>query len=77
MIAVQEMSARIALVTRRGLMANIHKHFPRPLVGLVACLLLAANTINIGADLGMMASAVQSLVAMPFAALLIGMATSD
>ncbi|MSR85020.1 divalent metal cation transporter, partial [Candidatus Uhrbacteria bacterium] len=74
MIAVQEMSARIALVTRRGLMHHIRNRYHRTLVIGVAFLLFLANTINIGADLGMMASAAQSFVPVSFAGLLIFMA---
>jgi NRAMP (natural resistance-associated macrophage protein)-like metal ion transporter len=57
MSVVQEMCARIGMVTGRGLAANIKAHFPRPL--LIACtiLLFVANTFNIGADLGAIAEA--------------------
>lgn len=58
---VQEMCARIGLVTGRGLAGNIRLHFPRRLLFLCAGLLFAANAFNIGADLGAMAKAVQLL----------------
>lgn len=59
MAVVQEMCARIGLVTGRGLAANIKRHFPKPV--LIACtvFLFLANTFNIGADLGAMAEAVR------------------
>lgn len=58
---VQEMCARIGLVTGRGLAGNIRLHFPRRLLFMCAMLLFAANAFNIGADLGAMAKAVQLL----------------
>lgn len=61
MSLVQEMCARIGLVTGRGLAGNIRLHFPRRLLFLCALLLFAANAFNIGADLGAMAKAVQLL----------------
>lgn len=57
MAIVQEMCARIGLVTGRGLAANIRRHFPPWALYLSTILLIAANTFNIGADLGAMASA--------------------
>lgn len=59
MAVVQEMCARIGLVTGRGLAGTIRLHFPRKIMLLAATLLLAANTFNIGADLGAMAKAAQ------------------
>ncbi len=52
---VQEMCARISLVTGRGLAANIRSHFPKKILYFLVILLFAANSFNIGADLGMMA----------------------
>ncbi len=57
MAIVQEMCARIGLVTGRGLSANIRRHFPPWALYACTILLLCANTFNIGADLGAMASA--------------------
>lgn len=59
MAVVQEMCARIGLVTGRGLAANIRIHFPRWVLYLCTALLFFANTINIGANLGAMAKASQ------------------
>ena len=59
MAVAQEMCARIGLVTGQGLAANIKKHFPRWVLYLSTFLLFAANTFNIGADLGAMAQASQ------------------
>jgi NRAMP (natural resistance-associated macrophage protein)-like metal ion transporter len=72
MIAVQEMCGRIGLVTGQGLSGVIKKYYGRPLLYGAVALLLIANTINIGADLGAMASAAGLLVPLPFIVLLIG-----
>ena len=59
MAMIQEMCARIALVTGQGLAANIKHTYPRKVLYICTILLFAANTLNIGADLGAMAKAVQ------------------
>lgn len=59
MAIVQEMCARIGLVTGRGLAGNIRVHFGRKVLYISTLFLFAANTFNIGADIGAMASAVQ------------------
>ena len=59
---VQEMCARIGLATGRGLAANIRRFFPRWMLIIVTVLLFGANTLNIGADLGAMATAIQLIV---------------
>jgi NRAMP (natural resistance-associated macrophage protein)-like metal ion transporter len=65
MTAIQIVSARIGYVSGRGLAANMKQAFPRPvLFGLVG-LLLAANTLNIAADVAAMAAAVHLLVGGP------------
>jgi NRAMP (natural resistance-associated macrophage protein)-like metal ion transporter len=61
MAIVQEMCARIGLQTGRGLAYNIRKHFPRWVLFTTAVLVLAANSFNIGADLGALAKATQLL----------------
>ncbi|HUY53131.1 MAG TPA: divalent metal cation transporter [Candidatus Dormibacteraeota bacterium] len=61
MAIVQEMCARIGLVTGRGLAGNIRKHFGKKVLYASTILLFAANTFNIGADIGSMAKAVQLL----------------
>lgn len=62
MIVIQEMCGRIGLVTGQGLAGVMKRHYSRGLLGFCVTLLLIANTINIGADLGAMASATQLLV---------------
>ena len=62
MASIQEISARIGLVTGRGLAANLRAHFPRALLHAVVVLLLVANVINIGADIGAMADVLRMLL---------------
>lgn len=61
MALVQEMCARLGLVTGRGLAANIRLHFPKSILYIATALLFLANTFNIGADFGAMAKGVQLL----------------
>lgn len=56
MIAVQEACARIALQTGVGLATSLRRKFPSVLVGACIILVLCANTINVGADLGAVAA---------------------
>ena len=59
MAVVQEMCARIGLVTGRGLAGNIRIHFPKWVLYACTGLLFFANTLNIGADIGAMAKSTQ------------------
>src|SRR6202012_2884381 len=62
MCAIQEISARIGRVTGKGIAGNLKAHYPRSILfGLVALLMLA-NVINLGADLGAMAAALALVV---------------
>jgi len=73
MATIQEMCARIALVTGKGLAANIKSIYSRKILYLCTILLFAANTLNIGADLGAMAKGFQLLIpSIPFFLLIIG-----
>jgi NRAMP (natural resistance-associated macrophage protein)-like metal ion transporter len=51
MIAVQLVSARVAVVTGEGLAAAMRRRLPRPVLWVLVFALLVANTLNIGADL--------------------------
>jgi NRAMP (natural resistance-associated macrophage protein)-like metal ion transporter len=62
MIVIQEISARIGCVTGRGIAENLRRHYSPALVRLIVLLLLAANVINLGADLGAMGAALQLLL---------------
>jgi Mn2+/Fe2+ NRAMP family transporter len=62
---VQMMSARVGMVTGMGLAGAMREKFPRWIVGTIAVILLAANTINIASDLSGMAYAAEMLGAGP------------
>ncbi len=72
MSGIQEISARVGLVTGRGLAANLRQHFPRAVVHAAIGLLVVANTINIGADIGAMAAALDLVVRGPVLAYTVG-----
>lgn len=63
MAAVQMISARIGRTTGRGLAGNLRQHYPNWLLQIFVALLAAANTINIGADLGAMADSIMAAAA--------------
>jgi NRAMP (natural resistance-associated macrophage protein)-like metal ion transporter len=65
MCAIQEISARIGRVTGRGIAGNLKYHYPIGLVYAIVSLLVVANIINIGADLGAMAAALKLLIGGP------------
>jgi Mn2+/Fe2+ NRAMP family transporter len=54
MVAIQIVSARIGRTTGRGIVSNIREVFPRWVMVWIVFLVLAANTINIAADLAAM-----------------------
>jgi len=62
MAAIQMVSARIGHVTGHGLAANIKQAFPRPVLLVIVGLLLAANTLNLAADIAAMAEAMRLLL---------------
>lgn len=66
-IAIQEACARIGAVTGKGLAGVVKHNYSRKILFGVVILVLIANTINIGADLGAMAAAVQLVIPLPFA----------
>jgi NRAMP (natural resistance-associated macrophage protein)-like metal ion transporter len=59
MVAVQMMCARLGMVSGRGLASAVRHHYPRWVLWGACSLLLVANVVNIGADLGGMADATQ------------------
>jgi NRAMP (natural resistance-associated macrophage protein)-like metal ion transporter len=77
MAAVQLMCARLGMVTGRGLAAAVRIHYPRWVLWGACWILVVANVINIGADLGGMAEAthlvtgIRSFIWIPFYAFLI------
>lgn len=62
MTAIQEMCARIGLTTGSGVVGIIRKRYSKKIVLPVVGLLLVANTITIGADIGAMGSSVQIII---------------
>ena len=65
MAVIQEISARIGRTTGKGIAANIREHYPNAILQCIVFLLVIANTINIGADLGAMADALRLLIGGP------------
>ena len=65
MCAIQEISARIGRVTGRGIAGNLAQHYPRPILSVIVLLLVIANTINLGADLGAMAAGLKLVIGGP------------
>jgi Mn2+/Fe2+ NRAMP family transporter len=74
MAAIQEISARIGRVTGRGVAGNIREHYPGWVSQLIVSLLLIANILNLGADLGAMADALVLLIGGPTHLYVIGFA---
>jgi len=62
MAAIQEISARIGRVTGFGIAGNLVRHYPAWLSSGIVCVLVVANIINLGADLGAMGAALKLLV---------------
>ncbi len=72
MAIIQEMCARIALVTGKGLAANIKHSYSKKILYACTIILFIANTLNIGADLGAMAKGFQLIIpSLPFFILVI------
>lgn len=65
MAAIQEISARIGRVTGQGIAGNIRAHYSPALLRVIVLLLLVANIINLGADLGAMGDALHLLIGGP------------
>jgi NRAMP (natural resistance-associated macrophage protein)-like metal ion transporter len=65
MAAIQIISAHIGWQTRHGLARNISNTLPKPVVYILVALLVAANTINIAADLAAMGAALRLIVSGP------------
>lgn len=65
MVGIQLVSARIGRVSGYGLAGNIRRNYPAPMLYGLISLLLVANTINIGADIGAMADALALLIGGP------------
>lgn len=66
LIAIQESCSRIGAVTGKGLAAILREHYSRKFLYGAVFLVVLANVINIGADLGAMASTTQLFIKLPF-----------
>ncbi|GAC1372389.1 MAG: divalent metal cation transporter [Candidatus Saccharimonadales bacterium] len=66
MTAVQEACMRIGAVTGKGLAAVIRENYSKKLLYPVVVLVVLANTLNIGSDIGAMAASMQLLVPLPY-----------
>jgi NRAMP (natural resistance-associated macrophage protein)-like metal ion transporter len=74
MAAIQEISARMGRVTGQGIAGNIRAHYSPWLLRAIVGLLLVANIINLGADLGAMAAALRLLTGGPTGLYTVGFA---
>jgi Mn2+/Fe2+ NRAMP family transporter len=66
MIVIQHMCGQIWMVTGKGLIGVILEHYSKRVLYVTISLLVITNTINIGADLGAMASSAQMLLGCRF-----------
>lgn len=64
--AVQEASARIGAVTGKGIASVVRHYYSKKVLYAVVLLVLFANTINIGADIGAMAAAAHLIIPLNF-----------
>jgi NRAMP (natural resistance-associated macrophage protein)-like metal ion transporter len=71
LLAVQESCSRIGAVTGMGLAAVIKQNYSKKILYMSVLLVVVANTINIGSDLGAMAATTQLFVNLPFAVLVV------
>src|ERR1035437_3028956 len=72
MIAIQEACARIGAVNGHGLAAVIKANYSKKVLYAAVFLVVVANTINIGADIGAIAAAAQLLIPVNFVILTLG-----
>ena len=63
--SIQAICARIGATTGKGIAQNLRQHYPPALLRVVVVLLLIANVINLGADLGAMGAALALLLPGP------------
>ena len=65
LVSIQAICARIGAVTGKGIAGNLRDHYPRPVLQAAVLLLVIANVINLGADIGAMAEALGLLLPGP------------
>ena len=66
MTAVQEACARVGAVTGKGLAAVVRDYYSKKILYAVVLLVVIANTVNIGADIGAMAESMRLIIPLPF-----------
>lgn len=66
MISIQEMCGRVGMTTGRGLAGVLKKFSGKKVMWFAVTLLAFANIVNIGADLGIMASSLQMIFGLSF-----------
>jgi len=71
LLAVQESCSRIGAVTGKGLAAVIKENYSKKILYMSVLLVVVANTVNIGADLGAMAATTKLFVDLPYILLVI------
>src|SRR6202158_4790348 len=74
MVAVQLTCARIGMVTGMGLAAVLRRHYSRSLMYVAVFALVVANTINAGVDIGAVAAALNLLIPVPIAVMIVPIA---
>jgi NRAMP (natural resistance-associated macrophage protein)-like metal ion transporter len=74
MAAVQLICAKVGMVTGMGLAAVLRRHYSRSLLYVAVIGLVIANTINAGADIGAIAAAINLLIPVPIAAMIVPIA---
>ena len=63
--AVQSMCARLGMVSGRGLSGALRKHYPKWILFSTCALLVLANVVTLGADLGGMAEVTEMVTGVP------------
>src|SRR5580698_6602994 len=66
MISVQEACARIGAVTGKGIAAVVRDNYSKWILYPMVLLIIVANTINLGADIGAMAAAAELIIPVNF-----------
>ena len=72
MTAVQIVSARVGRTTGHGIAGNLRRHYPKWLTFSLVGLLVVANVINIGADIGAMAASAVLVLGGPHVVYVVG-----
>ncbi|MGI9147983.1 MAG: NRAMP family divalent metal transporter [Chloroflexota bacterium] len=74
MASVQYICAKVGMVSGRGLAGVLRHHYPRWVLYPAVFLLVVANTINAGADIGAIAAAINLLVPVPISLMIVPIA---